>query len=482
MITYLIKTIIGSILLLLVYRLVLQKEKMYVFNRFFLLFGLVFSAIAPLLSWHIDTNPDALPIATYADYLKPFNTAHFTPSTPASAQPVVFDEQSLFKVFYGIYLLTALFLLYRLLKNLYFIGKTISENKRIKMARFTVVLLPNAVVPHSFLGYIFVHKNAFEQGLIAPQIWTHEETHLQQWHSLDVVLAELMQVFFWFNPAVWLYRKAILLNHELLADEQVVQKYQNVRAYQHLLLQSIQNQQDFLLVNSFNFFITKTRIVMMHKNAYPARAFALKVASCAILLAFSVVFSDFSLAQNTAKSEKPTAKSNPVAASQNVVEEYETLVAKYVSKGVDKKGREYQRLDRPTETDRARLETLFKAMSKEQQMTQDWVMYPPFPPSPKTFITEKEYEAYKNPHVYGIWLNNRKIPNTALSKYQVNDLIRSFVSRVYKNAQPKTGYKYKFQLDLMTTAYYDNYRKNTLADTRYFLMGNREKWMAKNKK
>jgi len=50
MITYIFKTILCSALLILIYHLFLEKEKMYRFNRFYLLFGIAFSFIVPLIT------------------------------------------------------------------------------------------------------------------------------------------------------------------------------------------------------------------------------------------------------------------------------------------------------------------------------------------------------------------------------------------------------------------------------------------------
>src|SRR4030042_1736685 len=50
MITYIIKTILCSALLISIYYLFLEDEKMHSFKRFFLLFGIVFSFIVPLIS------------------------------------------------------------------------------------------------------------------------------------------------------------------------------------------------------------------------------------------------------------------------------------------------------------------------------------------------------------------------------------------------------------------------------------------------
>jgi len=44
------------------------------------------------------------------------------------------------------------------------------------------------------------------------------------------------------------------------------------------------------------------------------------------------------------------------------------------------------------------------------------------------------------------------------------------VSKLYGNAQKTIGYKYKYQVDMMTQSHYEAYRKTTLADKKYFLI------------
>ena len=56
MIEYLIKTILCSAVFMLVYSLFLEKEKMYWFNRFYLLGSVAFSLIIPLITLTITNN------------------------------------------------------------------------------------------------------------------------------------------------------------------------------------------------------------------------------------------------------------------------------------------------------------------------------------------------------------------------------------------------------------------------------------------
>lgn len=56
MIVYILKIIFCSALFLLVYFLFLEKEKMYRFNRFYLLFSIAFSLAVPFITIHVEKD------------------------------------------------------------------------------------------------------------------------------------------------------------------------------------------------------------------------------------------------------------------------------------------------------------------------------------------------------------------------------------------------------------------------------------------
>ena len=81
-----------------------------------------------------------------------------------------------------------------------------------------------------------------------------------------VLLVELLQVVIWFNPLVYLYKRAIRTNHEYLADEHVIDHHQNVNYYQHLLLDTIFRKNTPSLVSNIGYSLTKKRLIMMTKK------------------------------------------------------------------------------------------------------------------------------------------------------------------------------------------------------------------------
>ncbi|MCQ5178192.1 hypothetical protein NE693_16470, partial [Faecalibacterium prausnitzii] len=79
-------------------------------------------------------------------------------------------------------------------------------------------------------------------------------------------LGEILCIFFWFNPVVWLLRKEIRQNLEFLADEQVVNSGYNRKNYQYHLLRLSHQSTAVPIVNNFNVSQLKKRIIMMNKK------------------------------------------------------------------------------------------------------------------------------------------------------------------------------------------------------------------------
>lgn len=482
MIPYFFKFAACSAVLLILYHLVLEKEKMLKFNRFYLLFSIVFSGLTPLFTFELSLFPFTTSVLITENTL-PFTPLYFSEiqNTSPIVSAVSSTQNSTWEVYcWVLYGVITLILLARLMNNLYSFWISIRKYRITNNNQLKLILLPRKTTPYSFGSYVFVNQGEYEKGEIESEILVHEQAHIQQYHSLDIVFIELLLVFAWWNPALWLYRKAIMLNHEFLADDWVVKTSKNAVIYQHLLLQKITQNKNIMLASPFNYLITKKRFKMMNRITSLSYAYALQAGTAVLFAVLLLAFGDISFAQNAspkvvASSTSPTAVPfTQKGASQEQVEEYNQLVAKYLKKGVEN-GKEWSVLHMPNETDRARLEVIFKTMNKEQQMAQQFAMNPPLPPLFRITPTEKEFEAYKNPKIYGVWINEKKVPNTELNKYKASDFSQVFVSKLLGAALNTIGHKYKYQLDLMTNEHYEKYRAEKLADKRYWLGYNRKK-------
>ncbi|WP_082577898.1 N-acetylmuramoyl-L-alanine amidase [Flavobacterium sp. Root186] len=259
---FLIKSTVSLSVLLAVYLLLLQKEKMFRFNRYFLLVSLLFSIVVPFMSFEIQQDipivyNNAIPFST--------NTGHLPIQTELI--DINKDEQtnywlSLLWIIYG---LITLILSYRFVQNIYKITSKAKVSKIIVYQNIRMVLLLEKTLPYSFWNSIYMNQNDFENGLIEQELFTHEIAHVKQKHTLDVIFIEVLKTLFWFNPIFIFYKKAIQLNHEFLADENVIAAHHDVYLYQNLLLNKFNISKPIYLTSNLNFLSTKKRLIMMTK-------------------------------------------------------------------------------------------------------------------------------------------------------------------------------------------------------------------------
>ncbi|WP_449388794.1 M56 family metallopeptidase [Chryseobacterium lineare] len=270
-----LKIILCSSLLIAVYYLFLQKEKMYVFNRFYLIFSLLFSYTVPFIS-------------IKSEVPKPSNRFQ---TTIEATQDVLdlssgherFNPINLIWIIYGI---ITLILLTKTIHSILKIKKI--KGEKIIYKNQTVVLADENISPFSFWNTIYLGKNYLINNQIDPRIFLHEKTHIDQKHSIDLLFIEILKILTWFNPSLYFYKKAIVTNHEFLADESVLKKKFNVKDYQHLILDEIISQKNYNLTHTFNFNNTKKRFIMM--NTKKSKLTKLKKISSipVLLLAFGL--------------------------------------------------------------------------------------------------------------------------------------------------------------------------------------------------
>ena len=154
---------------------------------------------------------------------------------------------------------------------------------KIKTKENTKVLLIEKVVPHSFLNMLFLNKYAFETKSIAPEVLLHEQTHIDQKHTLDILFFEIMQIIFWFNPFYYLIKKSVKLNHEFLADQKVISLQNPVNQYQNILLQFAGSTQ-YSVTSNINYSLTKKRLKMMTKRTSKVKSITWILALIPVIL------------------------------------------------------------------------------------------------------------------------------------------------------------------------------------------------------
>ena len=125
------------------------------------------------------------------------------------------------------------------------------------------IVTDRQVSPFSWGNYIVMNRKDYEA---YPLIRLHEQMHVFYGHSWDSLWMQLLQVFHWFNPVVWLWQKELRDLHEYQADHGVISCGIDVKTYQLLLVEKAVGTRLYSMANSFNHSSLKKRITMMLKK------------------------------------------------------------------------------------------------------------------------------------------------------------------------------------------------------------------------
>ncbi|SCY40660.1 BlaR1 peptidase M56 [Nonlabens sp. Hel1_33_55] len=257
---FLINSSICLFVLWLVYKLLLENTSWHQFKRFYLLTALVVSILIPMLV------VKTVVIPLYSFQAMPQQA--FEQVSPVPMNVVAIDNS--FTINWGLVLLAVyaigfIVMLFRFIKNLYGL-RLKSIDQLDSFQDYRLILRPKVVVPHSFWNTIYVDIKEYQAGRIPLEVMEHEKAHLDQKHSIDIFSIELMMVFTWFNPLIYIIKYSMKLNHEFLADQAVIEQGVDTKTYQETLLQYAARSQNRSLANTFNFPIIKKRFTIMKTN------------------------------------------------------------------------------------------------------------------------------------------------------------------------------------------------------------------------
>lgn len=286
MLPFLLKSTACLAIFLAFYKLVLENESMHHFKRFYLMGVLLAALIIPNIVFveYVEVSQNTSVMQTVTN----FND---------SPQPMFEETDTEWSlILWSIYTLGVVIFALRFFKNLGEIGYRIRKNPKLKDQSITRVLMAQQIPPHTFFRYVFLNKRQYEQHNIPEEVMLHEETHAKQRHSLDVLLIELAQVIFWFNPLIYVLKSSIKLNHEFLADQEVVNQSSDHTQYQNTLLSYLSHDcfetyQSSGIANAINYSSIKKRFTVMKTNtsktSFMLRSFLLLPLTAMLLFGFS---------------------------------------------------------------------------------------------------------------------------------------------------------------------------------------------------
>jgi TonB family protein len=301
MITYIFESALIWLILYLFYQLFLQKETYFVLNRIYLLFAVLAGIILPLL--HIPLNSQT----GMAAYTFPVQIL-IRPELEPNAAVVALNPTRTDWIKTGLlvlYLSGLFFSMARLGKNLHRILTIYRSGRTFIGDGHTEVILSDSWNPFSFFQWMFIPQRIRESDRYL-MVKKHELAHIRQLHSLDILWLEWVQMVFWFNPVLRLFKKAIVQNHEYLADETSL-AYSEKYEYGNLLLSFHSVHPDLFLGNRLNNSIIKNRIAMMYKRrSKPASQFKYLLVLPVVLILVVLFSCEEKEAVNTVTDQQPT--------------------------------------------------------------------------------------------------------------------------------------------------------------------------------
>ena len=504
MTVYLIKSILCLLVLWGFYKIALEQTAAHQFKRFYLLGSLAIAIALPLItfSYTVEVAP------------QPINTENFLAPAEVNNAPVVkpiAESTNWLLISLGIiYCAGVLLFGFRFLQNLLRLREKVRHNEHVKATSHINVLLVEPVIPHSFLKYIFLPKTDFKNNALPAEVLQHEQAHVIQKHSWDILLIEFLQVVFWFNPLLILLKKSVALNHEFLADQAALQQENNITNYTNLLFNYSGGAHHTALSSPINYSLTKKRILMLSKTR-SVKKLTTRIALFVPVLALCVYFFNQEIVA------KPKIKTNalnsesivkPIATNSNYDKgntSKEIEVYPVIDVVIDKNQTIYfDNTQVAIENLDAKIETILKTTLKNtspEDITLRLKVDENLPMGIMTDVKEKFRQRgilkvttttaqeqkkksiivsqadlntisknptyrtlekksptssqWKNASQYGVWVDGKRISNASLKSPEAYS--HYFISKLEKNA--KNYGSHYFQVNLMTPAYYESHKR-----------------------
>ncbi|WP_348822342.1 M56 family metallopeptidase [Flavobacterium aestuarii] len=256
------------------YKLLLQNETFFHLNRYVLLGCMILAFMLPLVPVPQQLSLRKVTAEKHIPLVKTAAVKNNAIELKAPPVQEVFAKQAeqtfnvdmllqwlVYLYWFGViifalnFLMQACVLLYR-----------VYSLSAIQDGKFRIVEITGDKAPCSFANNIFINPEKYEWETYS-QILQHEKIHIEQRHTIDLLLAETVIIFQWFNPFAWQWRKALESNLEFLTDNEMLQQDTvEKESYQFSLLKVAAPHFPLSLTTNYNQSLIKKRIIMMNSK------------------------------------------------------------------------------------------------------------------------------------------------------------------------------------------------------------------------
>lgn len=249
---YSIKVAICLVAFYLIYKLLLSRDTFHAFNRVVLLSVIILSILLPFIKISMASkSEDISGLATFSGLIM---------MSAEEAKPEF--HFTLIQSVFSLYIIGVVFFL---LREFVSIAKLHSLIRSGRMQKYQdgirLVTMKEDIAPFSWFNYIIISEKDYLNN--SREILTHERAHIARHHSMDILLCNILIIFQWFNPAVWLLKIELQNVHEFEADDAVLRQGVDAASYQMLLIRKAVGERLFTLANNLNHNSLTKRINMM---------------------------------------------------------------------------------------------------------------------------------------------------------------------------------------------------------------------------
>ncbi|MBW3520338.1 M56 family metallopeptidase [Flavobacterium sp. NKUCC04_CG] len=249
---YILKVNLLLIVFYIIYKALLEKTTFYVENRYYFLISTVLSFVLPL--FYITKTVWVPPKVLEGNEHVAWSGTELTSQLPTLLLYLLMTA-----------IIISITLLFRLLLNINKINTLIKSQPPIVKKRIRYYDHVQHQTPFSFWNNLFYNSKNYDESELEV-ILLHEETHIKQKHSFDLLFIQSCCCLFWFNPWLWKTKTAVIRNLEFLTDQAVLQKTQQKARYQKTLLKTMGISLNNELTHSFNQSFLKMRIMKINQN------------------------------------------------------------------------------------------------------------------------------------------------------------------------------------------------------------------------
>ncbi|MGE8552536.1 MAG: M56 family metallopeptidase [Chryseobacterium jejuense] len=277
------KVILCSGVMFLYYQLSLKDKTFHHYNRFYLLLAIVISLLLPLIKvddFTIEVNSD---VYLLLDKIQNFNT-----------QKNVSNGNLYFNIIFSALGLVSLYFLGKLIYGIFKIQQFKGQFQKESFDGINFYRTDLTEAPFSYFKNLFWKNTITLDSDVGKQILKHEMVHIEQKHSFDKILIEVVTAIFWFNPFFHIIKKEISLIHEYLADKKAV-KNSDTKAFAQMLLASHFSGTQLPAASPFLSSNLKKRLKMLQK---PKTKFGYARRILALPVLFTVAFAYLVNAKN----------------------------------------------------------------------------------------------------------------------------------------------------------------------------------------